>query len=495
MVHCFINYLQGIQIEENNRYYLFDEKKLQEEYEKKTGEKKTKGCSVTDKPSIYNIEPTIAFNNPLRLIDTAGFGDVRGEDYDKQITKDIQDLFTNEIETLHAICLIFKASETRAHDRAKLVLDKLFSLFGKEIKKNIVIIFTFVDDFNDIPALITLTDEKSPFINILGNINELPHFEFNNKAYFSKDKEGFEGIFNKNASNYGKLLKHVFSLSQISLESSKKVIKNRFDISNKIINVCNELTDVIEKLTASLKNRSFTNELRHKYELQRESPYRQIEVTRQVPEEYTESYKDFLSSGWYVLYCDYCEKICHRDCKGPKEGFHSNEYGCNAIGTFSCSCSNCDCHYSRHTFKNYIMRTRSRTRMKEQKFLEDDPNSIADEEEKKKKREKLEKEIKEREKQLYELDNDIHKSLNDSIDKLSFIASREIELNKIALKKYEDVKYGYSKKILDETIQKKQIKDIFKRTLDDIESICSSIDQREKSINEMQTLLNSSLNN
>ena len=25
-LHCFLNYLQGIQIEEKNRYYLFDEK-------------------------------------------------------------------------------------------------------------------------------------------------------------------------------------------------------------------------------------------------------------------------------------------------------------------------------------------------------------------------------------------------------------------------------------------------------------------------------------
>lgn len=31
-LHCFLNYLQGMQIEEKNRYYLFNEKKLQEEY-------------------------------------------------------------------------------------------------------------------------------------------------------------------------------------------------------------------------------------------------------------------------------------------------------------------------------------------------------------------------------------------------------------------------------------------------------------------------------
>ena len=30
-LHCFINYLQGIQIEENNRYYLFDEKNMKKE--------------------------------------------------------------------------------------------------------------------------------------------------------------------------------------------------------------------------------------------------------------------------------------------------------------------------------------------------------------------------------------------------------------------------------------------------------------------------------
>jgi predicted GTPase len=78
---------------------------------------------VTDSPSIYNIEPTKLYNNPIRLIDTAGFGDNRDEWYDEKITKDIQKLFeSSEIENLNAICLIFRASETRAHDRAKKVI-------------------------------------------------------------------------------------------------------------------------------------------------------------------------------------------------------------------------------------------------------------------------------------------------------------------------------------------------------------------------------------
>lgn len=200
----------------------------------------------TDKPSIYNIESLIEFNNPITLIDTPGLEDIRGEAYDNKIIYDIQHLFTEKIETLHSICLVFKATETRAHERFKRVLDKLFSLFGNNIKKNVVIILTFVDDFNDISTLKMLNYEKIYF-NLLGNINELPHFEFNNRAYFSSDKE-YSEIFENNSKNFSKLLNHILTLKPISLELSKKVNKNRYEISNLIVNMRNLLFDVINRL-------------------------------------------------------------------------------------------------------------------------------------------------------------------------------------------------------------------------------------------------------
>ena len=489
-LHCFLNYLQGIQIEEKNRYYLFDEKKLQDKYNQEyPGEEKTSGASVTDTPAIYNIKSTNTFNNPIRLIDTAGFGDVRGEKYDHKITEDINDLFTKEIENLHAICLLFKATETRTHDRAKQLLDKLFSLFGDEIKKNIIIVFTFVDDFNDITAFKTLTDAKSPFYNILGNIKDLPHFEFNNKAYFSTDIEKFSDTYDINTKNFGKLLKHVFQLKQISLESSRKVIKNKFYITNYINNICYELEDVIKKMSSSLKSRDDIKKLKNELELKKESPYRKIKVTKNRKEPYEDTYKDYCSSGWLVLYCIKCSKIFHRDCKGPNEGFHSNEYGCNAIGTFSCECSYCDCHYSKHSFHDYIEKTRSIYRDTLYDDWEDDPNSIANEEEKAKQRELINNDIKKREKEVDDLDNKIHDSLNQSLEKLLLIASKEKDLNKIALKKYDNQKYGYCKKILNEKIKEENIKDVFEKTLDDIDSICSSDENKENSIIEIQKLL------
>lgn len=507
-LHCFLNYLQGIQIEEKVRYFLFDEKKQQAEYQKKHG-KKSAGCSVTDKPAIYNIKPTNTFENPIRLIDTAGFGDVRGEKYDKQITQDISDLFTNQIETLNAIVLIFKSTETRAHDRAKKVLDKLFSLFGDEIKNNIVIAFTFVDDFNDITAFKTLTDEHSPFFNILGNIKDLPYFMFNNKAYFTKDIDNFSNIYDNNTINFGKLLKYIFKLSQISLESSKNVIKHRFEITNNITNVCNEIVDVIKDLTSSLKEKDFLNKLKFDLEKHKESPCAQKKVIKKREESYVETYKDMCSNGWFVLYCDDCKKVCHRDCKGPNEGLHSSEYGCNVIGTLSRSCSYCDCHYSKHTYHDYIEKTRNGTRIVDYETWEPDPNSVVDEEKKARQRELISKDIAKKQEELNNLEKKIHDSLNDSINKLSFIAAKEKDLNKIALKKYKE-KNGFSKEILNEAIleaennkknnlnnskeiiPKEKIIDVFNQTLDDIESICSCEEQKEQSIIDIQNLINSS---
>ena len=61
--------------------------------------------------------------------------------------------------------------------------------------------------------------------------------------------------------------------------------------------------------------------------------------------------RKIVSSGYYVLYCDYDGIVCHRYCKGPKEGWNSDEYGCDVIYTFGGHCSNCGCNWSKHSFK------------------------------------------------------------------------------------------------------------------------------------------------
>ena len=179
-IHSLLNYLEGIEIDENIRYLLFDEQQKQKEYEIKYG-KKSLGSSVTDIPEIYQVGPTKLFDNQLQIIDTTGFGDTRGIDYDSKIIEDIHNLLEiSKIEKINAICLIFKANETRAHDRLRYLLDKLFSLFGKDVKNNFIIIFTFVD------SLI--------YINSNHIISEISSFFNENKILNDKKKSILEHI-------------------------------------------------------------------------------------------------------------------------------------------------------------------------------------------------------------------------------------------------------------------------------------------------------------
>ena len=228
-LHCFINYLKGIELEEKYRYYLFDEKKQIEKLGKKVGD------SITDHPTLYNIKETEVSKNPIRLIDTAGFGDTRGKTYDDIITKDIRRLLTYDINDIHAICFIMKSTETRAHERLIDIFDKLFSLFGKDVIKNIIVVFTFSDFSNNFVALDTLKNKDLPFHTIMGNIDQKPYFQFNKNAYFDTNIDIQKYNFKQNKKNFEKLVDQVFNTPKVSLESTKEVVRNQEIIEDKII--------------------------------------------------------------------------------------------------------------------------------------------------------------------------------------------------------------------------------------------------------------------
>lgn len=490
-IHCFINYMQSIQLEENERYYLFDEKSLQEEYEKKHG-KKLEGCSVTDVPAIYNIEASNLFKNPIRLIDTAGFGDTRGPEYDEKITEDIRNLFEgSEIETLNAVCLIFKANQTRSTDRLKMVMNKLFSLFGKEIKNNIIIIFTFADNFKKIEAVNTLKDKNGPFYEILGDIEKMPYFAFNNMAYFSSDRDEVEKIYENNTKNFGSLLKKIFSLKRISLESTKKVINNRMHIKNNITNLCDKLNNIMKVIDAATNNQMRLIELQKQLEKNAECEVGQIAYIVDEPYDEVIDKEEKCDSGWYVLFCNSCNKICHKTCKGPNEGWHSSEYGCNMITTIGGECTECHCSYSNHNFKNSYIKKETVTKTRPVQKYKIDENAKQTEEEKKRMREQINKQIKEGSKEFFERNKEIHYSLREGIDCLFQLALKNNELNLLALKK-DNEKYGFTKQILKENLknkEKNQLFDIFNNKLDNIEKLCENNVSKEETVTNIQNML------
>ena len=128
-----------------------------------------------------------------------------------------------------------KSTETRAHERLIDIFDKLFSLFGKDVIKNIIVVFTFSDFSNNFVALDTLKNKDLPFHTIMGNIDQKPYFQFNSMAYFDSSIDRQKYNFKQNKKNFEKLVDQVFNTPKVSLESTKEVVRNQEIIEDKII--------------------------------------------------------------------------------------------------------------------------------------------------------------------------------------------------------------------------------------------------------------------
>ena len=133
-------------------------------------------------------------------------------------------LFQNsEIENINAICFFFKANQGRI--RYWWYISKILSLFKKEIINNIVFIFTFTDNFKDIPCLKEIKYKDGLFAQMFKDINDVPYFAFDNSAYFNDDKEFVKKIYENNTNNFRNFLLYVSSLNRVSLYKQKKFYK------------------------------------------------------------------------------------------------------------------------------------------------------------------------------------------------------------------------------------------------------------------------------
>ena len=129
-VNALVNFILGIDYNDKFRYVIVDERDLIAERTKRKQEAISSGGehiariaqvhSMTSTVNIYHlphdqIKVPIAFNNMnccLNIIDTPGFGDTRGEEWDKKIGYMIQSTLL-KLSTLDYLVLVVKATENR----------------------------------------------------------------------------------------------------------------------------------------------------------------------------------------------------------------------------------------------------------------------------------------------------------------------------------------------------------------------------------------------
>ncbi|XP_033020894.1 uncharacterized protein LOC117055468 [Lacerta agilis] len=186
LINGMINYVLGVQWRDDFRFKLIHE-----------NTNRSQAQSQTSEMTAYVIHHQKGFQVPfsLTVIDTPGFGDTRGIEHDKLITKQIREFFSSPGGTDHidAICIVVRASLARLTHAQKYVFDSVLSIFGKDIKDNIQVLITFADGQTP-PVLEAIKEANVPCAK---DAKGTPvHFKFNNSALFANNPVEPGGKFN-----------------------------------------------------------------------------------------------------------------------------------------------------------------------------------------------------------------------------------------------------------------------------------------------------------
>ncbi|XP_033977368.1 uncharacterized protein LOC117475304 [Trematomus bernacchii] len=347
LINGLINYIVGVEWEDNFRFKLVHEDQSRSQAESQTSE-------VT----VYNINHQEDFKIPfsLTVVDTPGFGDSRGIDRDEEIKEQICNLFSSErgVSEIDAVCFVAQAALARLTPTQKYVFDAVLSIFGKDVAENLQVLVTFA--VGQLPPVLEAI--KASGVPYPKTKDGLPvHFKFNNSALFaqnqssaaadsSEDEEdgGFDQRFWKMGA---KSMKRFFvALNKItpkSLTLTKEVLSERRQLQISMEHLQQQVKVGLAKLETIKET---TEQLKlHEAEISRNETF-EFEVVVMKPVQV-----DISGTGKCTTNCVMCHITCHYPCKRPND---ADKRKCWAMGRDG-NCKMCEgkCHWSQHVNQKY----------------------------------------------------------------------------------------------------------------------------------------------
>ena len=299
LLDVFVNYLAGMNFDDQWRYKLVDENDIRDV---------PPGDSQTSEITSYYVNYQRQDGNEIniRIVDTPGLGDTGGVGKDNEIIKKFEEFFHTTTE-LDYVLVTVKASKTRWTQNSQYIYDRVQEIFGKDAKNRFILMCTFADG-------------KKPLA--LKAIENQLHYEqyfcFNNSALYTPS----ESSQNSNTKFFGDLgmqnVKRFFDiilkndLPPLSLTLTKQVMSKRnwlfinIQNSQKRVNDCFKMLDdsreLLEKIKKNKelidKNGKFTTKLK-------------IKIPRKV--ELDKTYQ----------FCSNCKVMCCQVCEWPPNAEYS----------------------------------------------------------------------------------------------------------------------------------------------------------------------------
>ncbi|XP_063819139.1 uncharacterized protein LOC135057170 [Pseudophryne corroboree] len=345
LINGMANYILGVEWKDDFRFKLVHEVT-----------NKSEAHSQTSLVTAYkmNHESDYQIEYSLTLIDTPGFGDTRGIAQDKKITEDIHTFFTagGGIDQIDAVCFVVQASLARLTHTQKYIFNSIFSIFGKDIRDNILMLINFSDGERP-PVLeaIKAADVPCP----VDSEDDPVHFKFNNSALFANNQSDMsvnDWLWKMGAHSMKTFFSDLSKIETKSLTLTKEVLKERKKLQIMLQALQPQIKTGLMKLDEIRKTQDV---LQHKKDRMAANEDFEYEVTT------TDPVQEVITHG-FITNCQKCHFTCHYPCQIADD---KEKYNCAAMCNNYCTVCPGKCiwnvHYNQKYKWDYVTKTEKRT--------------------------------------------------------------------------------------------------------------------------------------
>ncbi|XP_077350007.1 uncharacterized protein LOC143998140 [Lithobates pipiens] len=302
LINTMVNFILGADWKDEHRIQIIEDIS-----------KKNEAHSQTSSVTIYQINHEDGFRIPysITIIDTPGFGDTKGMDHDEKIMRKIREFFQKcKFTKIAAVCFVVKSSSARLTPTQKYIYDNILSIFGNDIKENIVFFTTFAD-FQEPNVLSAIMEADVPCAK--SEDGKPVYFKVNNSLVYADncpDKLG-NGVYKaqelqwemgmESIENF--LLHFLPEIASKDLSLTKEVLKERNALEVTLDGLVQKIEEVIYKRHELEQTEKALNG--HKMEVEKNEHF-QMKVIQ-----YRKEKKD---SSEHSTNCNECKSTCHQDC-------------------------------------------------------------------------------------------------------------------------------------------------------------------------------------
>ena len=249
-VNAMINHVLGVQWKDDFRLKMIDELSSNQG----AGTIGNQAHSQTQFVSCYTLPYMEGFKIPysLTIVDTPGFGDIRGIKHDKVITEQIRRFFNAKgsegIDHVDAICFMAqRARNATLTATQQYVLGRILAMFGKDMKKNVFVLSIFADGQKPRALSAMLA------AGILEDENKF--FKFHNSALFfadsgEDDEDNFDRMFWRMGINiFERFFQGLAEMEPKSLVLTKQVLDERAQLEVRLSGLWEKIEHGVNKLS------------------------------------------------------------------------------------------------------------------------------------------------------------------------------------------------------------------------------------------------------